>query len=304
MRLLTRSDFDGLACAALLKEAGIIDSYLFVHPKDVQDGKVEVTDNDVLANIPFVKGCGLWFDHHTSEEERLHLKFQGDSQTAPSAARVIYRYYAEKKKTDFARLEDLVNAVDKSDTAQFAREEIEDPQGWVLLSFIMDPRTGLGRFHDFRVSNLRLMEVLADACRTKTIEEILELADVKERVKMYRDHSERFRQMIRDHATVRGNVVVVDLRGVETIYVGNRFLVYAMYPNQNVCIQVMDGRNRQNIVFAVGHSILKRTSRTDIGSLMLFYGGGGHRAVGTCQVSHQEAGRVLDELVAQINRDG
>ncbi|MBN1771473.1 MAG: exopolyphosphatase [Deltaproteobacteria bacterium] len=304
MRLLTRSDFDGLACAALLKEAGIIDSIQFVHPKDIQDGKVEVTKDDVLANVPFARGCGLWFDHHTSEEERLQLKFQGDSQTAPSAARVIYRYYVDKKKLDFSRLDALVEAVDKSDTAQFTQDEIENPQGWVLLSFIMDPRTGLGRFHDFRVSNYQLMVDLVDQCRTKTIEEILQNPDVAERARVYLDQNAKFRQMLKQHSHVRGNVVVLDLRDVETIWSGNRFLLYALYPQQNVSIQVMQGRDRQNIVFAVGHSVLDRTCKTDIGSLMLRYGGGGHRAVGTCQVAHEDADRVLDELVAQLNRDG
>jgi oligoribonuclease NrnB/cAMP/cGMP phosphodiesterase (DHH superfamily) len=304
MRLLTRSDFDGLACAALLKEAGIIDSIKFVHPKDIQDGKIEVGPTDVLANIPFVRGCGLWFDHHTSEEERLGLKFQGDSQTAPSAARVIYRYYTEKKKLNLTKLDALLEAVDKADTAQFTHDEVESPKGWVLLSFIMDPRTGLGRFHDFKISNYQLMEQLADAVRTMTIQQILELPDVKERVKAYFEQNDRFRKMVREHSNVRGNVIVLDLRNLETIYAGNRFLLYAMYPQQNASIQVMNGKDRQNVVFAVGHSILTRTAQTDIGSLMLRYGGGGHRGVGTCQVAHEDAGRVLDELVAQLNRDG
>jgi len=304
MRLLTRSDFDGLACAALLKEAGIIDSIQFVHPKDIQDGKIEVTKDDVLANVPFARGCGLWFDHHSSEEERLQLKFQGDSQTAPSAARVIYRYYVEKKKLDFSRLDALVDAVDKSDTAQFTQEEIENPQGWVLLSFIMDPRTGLGRFHDFRISNYQLMVDLVDECRTKSIDEILRNPDVAERVRAYQEQNAKFRQMLQQHSHVRGNVVVLDLREVETIWSGNRFLIYALFPQQNVSIQAMQGRDRQNIVFAVGHSVLNRTCKTDIGSLMLRYGGGGHRGVGTCQVAHEDAERVLDELVAQLNRDG
>jgi nanoRNase/pAp phosphatase (c-di-AMP/oligoRNAs hydrolase) len=239
----------------------------------------------------------LWFDHHSSEEERLQLKFQGDSQTAPSAARVIYRYYVDKKKLDFSRLDALVDAVDKSHTAQFTREEIENPQGWVLLSFIMDPRTGLGRFHDFRISNYQLMVDLVDECRTKSIDEILRNPDVAERVRAYQEQNAKFRQMLQQHSHVRGNVVVLDLREVETIWSGNRFLIYALFPQQNVSIQVMQGRDRQNIVFAVGHSVLNRTCKTDIGSLMLRYGGGGHRGVGTCQVAHEDAERVLDELV-------
>jgi nanoRNase/pAp phosphatase (c-di-AMP/oligoRNAs hydrolase) len=302
---LTRSDFDGLACAALLKEAGVIDSIKFVHPKDVQDGKVEVTSDDVLANVPFVRGCGLWFDHHSSEEERLGLKFHGDSMPAPSAARVIYRYYQDKKRAvDFSRLDDLIEAVDKADTASFTAGEIESPTGWVLLSFVMDPRTGLGRFRQFRISNYQLMEELADHCRTQSIEQILAMPDVKERVDLYHEQNARFREMLKQHTRVRGNVAVLDLRGVEAIWAGNRFLLYALYPEQNISIQVMEGKDKQNIVFAVGHSILNRTSKTDVGSLMLRYGGGGHRGVGTCQVDHAEADRVLNELIGRMNHDG
>lgn len=307
MRLLTRSDFDGLACAALLRQAGIIDSIKFVHPKDLQDGKVEVNRDDVLANVPYVKGCGLWFDHHSSEEERLGLKFHGNSLPEASAARVIHRYYTDKmkdRKIDFSRLDALVDAVDKADTARFTREEIENPTGWVLLSFVMDPRTGLGRFHHFRISNYQLMEDLADHCRSKSIDEILELPDVKERVAAYFEQNERFRAMLRDHSRTEGNVIVLDLRGVEPIWSGNRFLIYALHPEQNISIQAMYGKDKQNIVFAVGHSILNRTSKTDVGSLMLAYGGGGHRGVGTCQVDHVDADRVLGELITRMNQDG
>ena len=304
MRLLTRSDFDGLACGVLLKDAGIIDHWKFVHPKDIQDGLVEVTENDVLANIPFVPGCGLWFDHHSSEEERLKdgVEFAGASRPAPSAARVIYDYYGGREK--FGHLDPLMEAVDKSDTASFTREEVLNPQGWALLSFIMDPRTGLGRFRQFRISNYQLMEALIDYCRSMSIEEILELPDVKERVELYLKHQEPFKEMILQHSHAEGNVVVTDLRGVETIYSGNRFVLYSLFPEQNISIWIVDGKNKQNCVFAVGHSIINRTSNTDVGSLMLKYGGGGHEKVGTCQVPYEDADRVLKELIAVMQKDG
>jgi len=304
MRLVTRSDFDGLACAVLLKEAGIIDSRLFVHPKDVQDGLIDVTDNDVLANVPYAEGCGLWFDHHSSEEERISLsnRFKGASRPAPSAARVIYDYYGGEGK--FGHLQEMMTAVDKSDSGRLSADEIINPQGWILLSFIMDPRTGLGRFRDYRISNYQLMDELIEYCREQSIEEILRIPDVEERVKRYYEQNNLFKQMILKYTRTDKNVIVTDLRGEEVIYSGNRFLIYSLYPDQNISVWLIDGRNKQNCVYAVGHSIINRTSKTDVGSLMLKYGGGGHKAVGTCQVPYEKADAVLDEIISAIKKDG
>lgn len=303
MRLVTRSDFDGLACAVLLKEVGIIDERKFVHPKDIQDGLIQITDNDILANIPFVEGCGLWFDHHSSEQERLDLKgrFKGDSRSAPSAARVIYDYYGGKAK--FGHLEALMEAVDKADSAQFTIEEVLHPQGWELLAFVMDPRTGLGRFKDYRISNFQLMDDMIEYCRNMSVEDILALPDVQERVVRYFAQNELFTQMILSHTKTKDNAIITDLRNVETIYSGNRFLIYSLYPDQNISVWIIDGRDKQNCVFAVGHSIINRTSRTNVGSLMLKYGGGGHKVVGTCQVPYDDTDRVLSELLSVITTD-
>jgi len=304
MRLLTRSDFDGLACAALLKEVGVIDSWKFVHPKDIQDGLIEVSDNDVLANIPYVKGCNMWFDHHSSEAERLGtgIVFKGESRLAPSAARIIYEYYGGVEK--LPHFDDMIKAVDKVDSGSLEKDDIANPQKWVLLGFIMDPRTGLGRFRSFKISNYELMEVLIEACRSQKIEQILEMPDVVERVEMYFKQNELFKDMIQKHTKVDGNVILTDLRGVESIYTGNRFLIYTLYPAQNISVWVIDGRGKQNCPIAVGHSILNRTSQTDVGNLLLKYGGGGHRQVGTCQVDYAEADRVINELVAAMKKDG
>jgi nanoRNase/pAp phosphatase (c-di-AMP/oligoRNAs hydrolase) len=308
MRLVTRSDFDGLACAVLLVEAGVVDAYKFVHPKDVQDGKVPVTKDDVLTNIPYVPGCGLWFDHHSSEEERLKLKeefkYEGDSRPAPSCARVVYDYYGGAEK--FARLDEtgLMAAVDKSDSADFTTEEILDPEGWVLLSFVMDARTGLGRYRDYRISNYQLMEDMIQYCRTKTAEEILAIEDVKERVKRYFEQERAYEEMLRANARVDGNVLVINLLEVPEIVSGNRFKEYVLYPEINVSVRVLWGRAKQNIVFTVGHSITNKTSKTDVGSLMLKHGGGGHRVVGTCQVPADVWEQELGEIVTQLKADG
>lgn len=304
MRLLTRSDFDGLACAAILKELGMIDSYKFVHPKDIQDGLIVATDNDVLANIPYIKGCKLWFDHHSSENERLgdKVEYEGMSRLEDSAARVIYEYYGGKAK--LPQLETMVIAVDKVDAAKLTADEILNPAGWVLLGFIMDPRTGLGRFRTFRISNYELMEVLIDACRTMSIDEIIEMPDVKERVQLYFEQDALFKDMLGRHTRTDGNVIITDLRNVETIYTGNRFLIYSMFPKQNISMWIVDGRGKMNCPIAVGHSVLNRTSKTDVGKLLLGYGGGGHRQVGTCQIDYDDANRVIAELIAKCKSDG
>lgn len=300
MKLLTRSDFDGLICAVLLKEAGIIDEWKFVHPKDMQDGLIEVTTDDVLANVPYVPGCGLWFDHHSSEEERLQLqgKFAGESRRELSAARIIYDYYGGAEK--FGRFEEMLKAVDKTDSGQLTEDEILHPGGWILLGFIMDPRTGLGRYRDYTISNYQLMEKLIDWCRTMDIDDILELPDVKERINRYYEQNELFEDMLFKHTHIERNIIITDLRGVDPIYTGNRFLIYSLFPEQNISMWIIDGKNKQNCVISVGHSIINRTSTVDVGSLLLRYGGGGHPKVGTCQVPDENAVEVIAAIRSKI----
>lgn len=300
-RLLTRSDFDGLVCATLLKELGILGEIKFVHPKDMQDGKIEVTSQDILTNLPFVPGCHLCFDHHPSESLRNAGEVANHilCDDADSAARVVYNYYGGAARFP-AIDESLMAAVDKADSARFDVNDILDPQGWELLSFLMDPRTGLGRFREFRISNYDLMMQLIEACRQMSIYQVLALPDVAERVELYRSHEDEFRRQLRRCATVSGNVVVLDLRQEETIYAGNRFMIYALFPQCNVSIHVLWGLKQQNTVFAMGKSIINRSSDADIGQIALEYGGGGHAAAGTCQISHDDAVRVQQELIERL----
>lgn len=300
MRLLTRSDFDGLACAVFLREAGIIDNYKFVHPKDLQDGFVAVGPDDCLANVPFVEGCGLWFDHHSSEQERnaYQGKYKGESRLCPSAAHIVYDYYGGKDK--FPRFDGLLNAVDKVDSANLTAEEILHPTGWVLLGFLMDPRTGLGRFREFTISNYQLMEQLIEWCRTQTIDEIMAQPHIKERLEMYHQQNELFVQMIQAHTVVEGAVILTDLRGVDPIYTGNRFVIYSLYPQQNISVWIVSGKGGSGCSAAVGHSVLNRTSKVDVGSVMLKYGGGGHRVVGTCQFDTDNMDTKLKLMIADI----
>lgn len=304
MRLVTRSDFDGLICGMLLKEANIIDSWKYVHPKDLQDGLFEVGSDDVLANVPYVEGCGMWFDHHATENDRVGWtqKVKGESRLAPSAARIIYDYYGGESR--FKGYKDMIEAVDKVDSGNLTREEILNPKGWVLLGFISDPRTGLGRFRDFRISNYQLMEELINHCRNMSIEEILSLPDIKERAELYNEQAELFKEMVRKYTKIDKNLILTDLRGVETIYSGNRFMIYSLYPEQNISLWIVDGKLKQNVSIACGYSILNRTSNTNVGKLMLKHGGGGHKMVGTCQVPYSEADRVISEIAEQIKNDG
>jgi nanoRNase/pAp phosphatase (c-di-AMP/oligoRNAs hydrolase) len=303
-RLITRSDFDGLVCAVLLKELDLIDDILFVHPKDMQDGKIQVTDRDISTNLPYVPGIHLAFDHHLSETLRNeshpnHII----SPTAPSAARVVWDHYGGRKA--FPRIADeMMEAVDKADSANFTADEILDPAGWVLLSYLMDARTGLGRFRDFRVSNYQLMIDLIEYCRNHGIEDILALPDVRERVDLYFEHDPKAKQQIRRCTTVHGKIAVLDLRNEETIFATNRFMIYALFPKTNVSIHVLWGRERQNTVLAVGKSIIDRSAKVNIGELCLALGGGGHEAAGTCQVANDQSERVLQSLIAKIEAAG
>ena len=305
-RLVTRSDFDGLVCAVLLNELDLIDDILFVHPKDMQDGKIAITDRDITTNLPYVPGAHLVFDHHESETVRNAGRRDVNhiiEAHAPSAARVVYNHYGGKAA--FPRVTDeMMLAVDQADSAQYSREDILNPQGWVLLNYLMDSRTGLGRFKNFRISNYALMMDLIKYCRDHTIEEILALPDVQERVALYNEHTAKAKAQILNCAIQIGNLVVLDLRHEETIWATNRFMIYALFPTANISIHVMWGVQKQNTVFATGKSILDRSSKTHVGNLMLEYGGGGHAAAGTCQIANDKADDVLRTLIQRINADG
>ena len=304
MRLITRSDFDGLACAILLRDVEQIDSVEFVHPKDVQDGKVQVGRNDILTNLPYVQGAGLWFDHHSSEITRNEdtMSYRGRFEIAPSAARVIYNHYGAEK---LGKYEKLLESVDRSDAAQLTMDEVTNPTGWILLSYVMDPRTGLAYHRDYAISNRDLMTKMIDliAQNPDNPEAVVGDRDVKERIDRYFTQQEEFSRVMREHSRVDGNVIVTDLRGIGEPPTGNRFLIYTMYPNANIQVRIFDGRKGEFIVCAVGHSIFNRTSRTDVGKLMTRFGGGGHRGAGTCQLPLADAETKLAEILTTIKNE-
>lgn len=303
-RLVTRSDFDGLVCAVLLKELGLIDRVMFVHPKDVQDGRVEIGSGDITTNLPYAAAAHRAFHHHPAEtlHNTAHVGNQVVDPAAPSTARVIWSHYGGA--STFRKIDpELIEAVDRATSARHALDDVLQPSGWTLLGFVTDPRTGLGRYRRFKVSNYRLMFDLIEACRTLSVASILALPDVAERVELYHQHAPRAVDQLLATSTVRGNAVVVDLKQESQIWSTNRFTVYALYPQCNVSLHRLWGRQGRNIVFALGRSIFDRTCITDIGALCRRYGGGGLAAAGTCQIGHEFSDRVLAELLDQLHAD-
>jgi len=303
-RLITRSDMDGLVCGTLLKYLDMIDDVIFVHPKDMQDGLIEITNNDITTNLPYVEGAHLVFDHHYSETLRNTKKYNHIiNPDAQSTAQVVYDYYNGDEVFP-GYFTGMMMGANKADSANFTYEDIVNPRSWTLLSFLMDSRTGLGRFRNFRISNYQLMMDLIDYCKRHNIDEILELADVKERTNLYFQYEEQFKEQLKKCTKVVGNLLVIDYRHQEIICPGNRFMVYALFPKQNISIHIVWVKDKEKLVFNTGKSILNRTSKTNIGELMLKYGGGGHKNAGACQIPKNEAEQVLKELIAKINQDG
>ncbi len=301
--LYTRSNFDGLVCAALLKEIGLIDAVKFVHPKDVQDGKIQLGENDITASLPYCSGVYMAFDHHSSEAVRTKEVKENYiiEPAAPSSARIIYEYFGGQDRFS-SSLHDLMDAVDKADCTNFSEEDVLNPEGWVFLNYLMDPRTGLGRFRNFNISNYNLMLKLVDLCPKKSITEIMEDPDVRERVVLYNEEQEKFKEQIKRCTKVDGNIAILDVRNEEVIHVGNRFMVYALFPECNISVHVFYGKQNQNTVFAVGKSIVNRSCPIDIGAMMYEYAGGGHMNAGTCQVDNDKADETLQSIIDKIKK--
>ncbi len=299
--LYTRSNFDGLVCAVLLKEIGLIEDVIFVHPKDVQDGKIHLTENDITASLPYSSGVYMAFDHHSSESVRTKNVRENYiiEPTAPSSARIIYEYFGGENKFS-NNLYDLMEAVDRADCTSFTEEDVLNPSGWVLLNYLMDPRTGLGRFRHFNISNYNLMLKLVDLCAEKSIEEIMHDSDVVERVELYFKEQDAFKEQIKRCTNIDGKIALLNLQNEEIIHVGNRFMIYALFPECNISIHKFAGKMNQNTVFAVGKSIINRSCPIDVGALMYEYDGGGHMNAGTCQIDNDKADETLNKLINQI----
>ena len=295
MRLITRADLDGLTCAILLQEVESIDAIDFAHPKDVQDGRIAIDGNDILANLPYDARAGMWFDHHLSQEEQAFgSTVKGAYDIAPSAARVIANYYKSPK---FERFTELLEATDRLDAAKLTREDIVNPQGWILVGYTLDPRTGLGAFKSY-------FKHLMELAKSMPVEQVLADPEVSVHVERLRAEESAFTALLETKSRLDGNVVITDMRGEKHPPSGNRFLVYTLFPSANVSVRIADGHDGSYASIQVGHSILNRTCKTSIGDLLSEYGGGGHEGAGTAQPPTPEVERVLAEIVTMLKRNG
>jgi len=295
MRLITRGDLDGLTSAVLLTFVENIEEIELPHPKDMQDGLIKVTPNDIIVTLPYHPNCGMWFDHHISQEKNSKTyKFKGKYSLAPSAARLIYEYYDHP---DFPKYQELVEETDRVDSATLNLDDVIDPKRWVLISYTIDPRSGLGSFKDY------FMQMI-DWIKTYPVEELLNVPEVKVRCNKILSEQENFEKLLSKHSRSDGNVIITDFRGIEEPAVGNRFLVYALFPQGNISIRIFYGKNKEFVVAALGHSIFNKTSKTDVGNLLAGYGGGGHKGAGTCQLPLKEADKKIAEIIARMKKDG
>ena len=300
-RLITRNDFDGMACCILLKKLDLIDDILFVHPREMQHGRVEIKENDISANLPYVPGIYMAFDHHISEKKRVKQKWANFicQAQAPSAARVLFDYF--KMGEMFPGVfDELLEAVDKADLANFSREEILNPTGWTLFNFIIDPKTGFSRFHDFKTSHNDLILKLINEWDNLNIDKIMALPEMQERILLYHTYQDYFKKQIKRCAMVFKNLVIVDFRGEELIYPGNRFMVYALYPDCDLSLFIQKENGEDKYTFSAGKSILKKTCPLNVGDLMLKYNGGGHIGAGTCQSDDGDVEQVKMDLIGDI----
>ena len=295
MRVLTRGDLDGLTSAVLISLVEKVTEVRFAHPKDVQDGKVPCDAEDVVVNLPYVKGCGLWFDHHVSEKTKLDGigKFKGAFEVAPSAARVVANYY---KSPEFKKFDELLEATDKLDAAQLTEEDVTDPKGWILLGYTIDPRTGLGP--EFQ----KYFRWLVEYVKEVPIAKILQHPEVKKRADRVLQETADYKKVIKANSTLDGNVIVTELRNVKDAPAGNRFLVYTLYPKGNVEVRVFRGKGGETCNVAIGHSIFNRTCKVSAGDLCASYGGGGHFGAGTCQLRLETAEAQIKEIIAKLKK--
>lgn len=298
MRLVTRGDMDGLTCAVLITSCEEIDDIQLAHPQDITEKRLFISDDDIIANLPYQSGCGKWFDHHllTDANERPPEQFDGRYGLAPSAARMVYEYYLGRCP-DIQKYEHLLAETDRLDSAQLALDDVLEPKDYILLGYTLDPRTGLGAYEDY-------FRKLVAWLKTLPLEEILRQPEVQERVLKIRANDQAFRDETLANSRLDGNVVFTDFRNVSPTPIGNRFLVYTLFPQSNVSLRLHWGPSREHVACALGHSIFNRTCRTAVGELLSRYGGGGHRGAGTCLLPAATADAQVAEIIATLKQNG
>ena len=314
MRLVTRADFDGLVCGALVTKFEVIDDYLFVEPKFMQDGQVDIRLGDIITNLPYNPNCTLWFDHHITntmpEFTTRIVPGKGGFWLAPSAARVVYEYYTQLANGNAPsgghnidpnaalnfllseRMVYLLEQTDKVDAGQLTREDVLNPQGYVLLSMTTD-----GRYAEDEPYWRKIIDIVRD----RSLAEIMQDPEVAQRCQRVLDFQEKLRKILLERTTLKGNVIYVDLRGVKDIPDGNRFLLFTLFPQGNISVRVSHDTQRENTTaISVGYNIFNKTSTVNVGELLQGYGGGGHRVVGSCRVPNDKAEQAIREIVAAV----
>jgi len=301
MRLVTRGDLDGLTSAVIITMKEPVDEIVLVHPQDITDKRIEIRSDDVLVNLPYDPRCGMWFDHHllTDSNEKPPESFRGRYGLAPSAARLVYEYYTDRDPDDpeLRKFDRLVSETDRLDAALLTPDDVENPRDYILLGYTIDSRTGLGDFETY-------FRNLVGHLKTKSIQEVLALPEVRERIQRLRNDQVEFRRLLSRNSFLLNNVVVTDLREIERLPSGNRFLVYTLFPEANVSLRVHWGPRHGSVIAAVGHSIFNRTCNTSVGELMSRYGGGGHRGAGTCVLPIEKAADAIDEILFELQANG
>lgn len=294
MRLVTRGDLDGLACAVVASSHEKIDDILLVHPQDVTDRKVPVTKDDILANLPYDPRCGKWFDHHllTENNVRPDSDFDGKFGIAPSAAHLVWEYYGKDQR--FAK---LIEETNRLDAALLTRHDVLEPSGYILFGYTLDGRTGLGSYEDYFKKCVAWVKDLP-------IEQVLEKPEVAHLVKRLREETDAFLHTMKAVSELRENVIYTDLRPLDEIPAGNRFLIYTLFPEANVSLRVHWGPKKEFVVAAAGHSIFNRTCRTNLSLLMSRFGGGGHAGAATTPLPPFGANDAIEEILAELVRNG
>ncbi|MEE9166801.1 MAG: exopolyphosphatase [Candidatus Neomarinimicrobiota bacterium] len=299
MRVIYRGDLDGTVCAAILEEVGLCDELKQAHPKDMQEGRVDVSDQDIICNLPYHPNCHMWFDHHSGEIDRTRLPsdFKGLVEEAPSAAGLVYKYFLPDHP-ELRKLGEIVRDTDLVDSANLTLEQVKEPQGAILLGFLLDPRTGLGLIHDFAISNYQWVLQVPHLLTEHTVDEVLAMPDTQERIMKYHELQETAAEFYSENSYLDGNVIVTDVRG-KKIPAANRFLIYTLpsLEEGNISVRIADGKKGEFDTISVAHSIFVRSSTVDANELCRKYGGGGLKGAATCQPLLDESDKVFKDIV-------
>jgi hypothetical protein len=296
MRLVTRPDLDGLTCAVLLSQCETVDSFELVHPQQVRDGEVKVGGNDILVNVPYQPSCGMWFDNHllTDSQSTPPQGYRGRYGQAPSAARLVYEHYAPAHP-ELGRYEELVRETDRLDSAQLELDDVLSPEGYTLLGFTLDSKSGLGDPREYFLE-------LVPAVTSKPIQEVLDLPSVRDRTTRLKEQDGQFREAAIAHSRLDGPLIITDFRSLDPLPVGNRFLIYTVFPDATLSLRIQRGRAPDTVSVSGGRSIFNRTSRANIGIVMSLYGGGGQPGAGACVLPAATADAQIAEIVGALKR--